>query len=109
MHDPRLSEWLELTNRALDAPEAEFPDTLREVYERRAELQSSLEETPLSAPLSPDFGGKLRSAEESLHERSQKFVEGIQTQLGELRQVKAGTKGYRLLRTNLPAFLSRSV
>ena len=109
MDDPRLIEWLELAERALAAPVEERGEVLSKVAERRAELQGSLEQTPPAEPAAADLARRLREAEEALGQLAQTLRDDLQTRVAELRQVRNATQGYRPARSNIPAFVSKSV
>lgn len=109
MDDPRLLEWLELTQRVLDANEENLFEVLEQAHARRAELQASLESTPPENPPSAELIQKLRDSENTLDDLMMNLRTDMREKLAELRQIRSGTKGYRPARTNLPAFLSRSV
>ena len=109
MDDSRLLEWLELAERALAAPAEKRGEILREVAGRRAELQSSLEQTPPTDPPSADLARRLSESEETLGQLAQSLRDELQTRIAELRQVRDATQGYRPARSNTPAFISKSV
>lgn len=109
MEDPRLLEWLKLTERALDAPEEKLGEVLHEVSLGRAELKRSLEQTPPTSPPGRELAQKLGDAEEALGRLVESLRGEIQTKAAELRKIQQATKGYRPARADDPAFVSRSV
>ncbi len=109
MDDPRLIEWLELAERALAAPVEERGEVLRQVAERRAELQGSLEQTPPAEPAAADLARRLSEAEEALGQLAQTLSDDLKARVAELRQVRKAAQGYRPARSNIPAFVSKSV
>jgi hypothetical protein len=109
MEDPRLLEWLKLTERALDAPDEKLGEVLREVSLGRAELKRSLEQTPPTSPPGRELARKLGDAEEALARLVESVRGEIQTKAAELRKIQQATKGYRPAHADDPAFVSRSV
>ena len=109
MDDPRLIQWLDLAERALAAPAEERGEVLREIAERRAELQGSIEQTPPTDPPAADLARRLSETEEALGQLAQTLRDDLQTRVAELRQVRNAAQGYRPARSDTPAFISKSV
>jgi hypothetical protein len=109
MEDPRLLEWLELTERALGAPEEKLGEVLHEVSLGRAELKRSLEQTPPTSPPGRELAQKLDDAEGALGRLAETLRGEIQKKIADLRKVQHATKGYRPARADDPAFVSRSI
>lgn len=109
MEDPRLLEWLELTERALGAPEEKLAEVLHEVSMGRAELKRSLEQTPPTSAPGRELVQKLDDAEGALGRLAETLRGEIQKKVADLRKLQHATKGYRPARTDDPAFVSRSI
>ncbi len=109
MDDPRLLTWLELTESALSVPEPELVEILSELDRQRSEIRESLEQNPPTQRLSDALGQQLIEIEDTLHKRIAAIRGTIDNALGELREVRTGTQGYRPARTRLPSFISKSV
>ena len=109
MDDPRLLDWLKLTKRALEASDENRAEVLREVALGRAELQTSLEQTPTTSAVRPELATELSEADAALGRLVSGLKGEIETRIAELRKVQSATKGYRPARGNTPAFVSRSI
>ena len=107
--DPRVLKWLELTEKALRAPEDQRVDTLGEIAEEREELKRSLERDALRSPPSQEITRKLLDSEKALVQMTGTFRTEIQTRITELRKVRSAARGYRPTEENIPAFLSKSI
>ena len=109
MDDPRLLEWLKVTRAALEPTDEDLLTVLKHAQSQRDTLKASIESDPATDPPSAELGRQLREAEKALDELTSQARQQMQLQLSELRKLRKATSSYRLSRSNLPAFLSRSV
>jgi hypothetical protein len=107
--DPRLLEWIDLTKRVFLSGEDERGESLRQLAERRAELQLSLELDPPGRPPGPELTRTLLEAEKALNRITEALKADLRRQIVELRQLQGAARGYRPTEENIPAFVSKSI
>ncbi|MFQ5696681.1 MAG: hypothetical protein ACE5IL_00150 [Myxococcota bacterium] len=109
MDDPRLLEWLRVTEDAGDPIAAEAGERLEAARLRRAELQRGLESHPPGRAPSPELAQRLWAAEERLAARTAALKLELASSLEEVRRQRQATRGYRPPSVRRASFVSHDV
>ena len=107
MTDPRLLEWLAVTEKAISAEPERRIEAVGAACAQRDELQRSLLEKPPSEAPDPETVERLRRAEEALLETASSERTRVREALDKVRAQKRGTRGYRPARSSDAVFVSR--
>ncbi len=107
MTDPRILDWLTVTEQAAGAPSDRLAEAVVEASRRREEIRLSLTAKPPTEGPDTETAKRLERAEARLAEVAASERARLAQALEEVQRQKAATSGYRPARSSLPVFLSR--